>query len=77
MSWQDLVLTLGSGLFLLSLLPSLFGRHKPSVWTSGATGVVLVGFTVAYSSLGLWGAAATAALTSLVWLVLWAQAATR
>jgi hypothetical protein len=70
MSWQDLVLTIGQFCFIAALLPSLLGKDKPASATSLMTGTVLVAFCVVNLSLELYFAAATVALTALVWYIL-------
>jgi hypothetical protein len=71
--WQDIVLAIGSLIFALALLPSVFSQHKPALWTSGLTGVVLVIFAVTYASLTLWYATVTTSLAAILWLVLAVQ----
>ena len=73
MIWQDAILGGGGLGFLLALIPSLLSPNKPSVWTSLATGSILVAYTVAEISLGLPFAAATSAATASLWFVLAAQ----
>lgn len=56
-NWQDLVLTIGSLIFVIALIPSVKGRDKPTFWTSALTGSVLVTFVIVYATLDLWFAA--------------------
>ncbi len=70
MHWQDIVLTLGSIVFIIALLPSVLSKNKPAVSTSLSTGIVLAIFAGVYVSLALWFTATTTGVTSAVWLVL-------
>jgi hypothetical protein len=74
--WQDTVLTIGTMIFIIALLPSVFGSAKPAAMTSLMTGTVLAIFAVTYTMLPdpLWFAAVTTATTSTVWFVLFGQA---
>lgn len=56
--------------FALALLPSVFSKDKPALWTSLMTGSVLVVFAVVYASLSLWYATFTTALAAGLWIVL-------
>jgi hypothetical protein len=71
--WQDIVIAVGSLIFALALLPSVLSKHKPALWTSAMTGIVLVVFTIAYASLSLWYATVTTSLAALLWIVLAVQ----
>lgn len=70
MIWQDAVLTIGSLIFAIALLPSVLGKDKPAFSTSITTAVVLAIFAFVYTTLSLWFSAATVLLTSLMWSVL-------
>lgn len=56
--------------FSLALLPSVFGREKPSRWTCGSTAVLLGGLAFVFWSLDLWLSMAATSLVSVVWTVL-------
>lgn len=70
MVWQDLVLSAGSFVFFLALIPSVIGKDKPAFSTSVMTGSVLAVFTVTYFTLGLWLATFTTSLASILWAIL-------
>ena len=72
--WQDILLMIGGFGFSLALLPSVFGKNKPSSWTSGVTGTILVFFALAYGTLGLWLACVATSMTAALWFVLLFQA---
>ena len=74
-NWQDIVLTLGSIIFLVALVPSIRSKDKPALMTSLMTGLVLFVFATTYITLDLWFSAATTALTGMLWLVLAVQKA--
>jgi hypothetical protein len=70
MSVQDLILTVGSVIFLIALLPMLKAKEKPVLKTSVTTGVVLCIFSATYVSLELYFSAVTTLLTGFIWLAL-------
>lgn len=70
---QDVILTVGALVFIVALLPTMFGREKPALTTSITTGTVLVVFSGVYVSLGLWFSAATTLVTACCWFTLAAQ----
>ncbi len=69
-TWQDAILTLGTLVFLVALIPTLLGDAKPSPLTSLLTGTVLLVFAATYLTLGLYFASITTAATGTVWLVI-------
>lgn len=77
MTWQDIVLAVGSILFAAALWPMLLGERKPESSSSFSTAVVLWVFMVTYTSLQLYFASLTTALTAAEWTVLYFQAASR
>lgn len=67
-SWQDVVLSIGSILFTIALLPTL--RDKKAslpVTTSLLTASVLSSYLIVYISLGLWFAAICGCSVALAW----------
>jgi hypothetical protein len=75
---QDLILTAGSLIFALALLPSIFSKNKPALSTSLLTAVVVYIFAGVYISLNLWFTAITTLITGSCWSILalqkWLQA---
>lgn len=70
MVWQDVVLTAGSIIFIIALVPSVLSKDKPALTTSLMTGSVLAVFAIVYATLSLWLATVTVASTSLTWFIL-------
>lgn len=71
-SWQDVVLTLGSVIFLVALIPTIVGSAKPAPLTSLSTGTVLVVFAITYATLDLRFASVVTGATGLAWFfILW------
>lgn len=70
MHWQDLVLTIGQILFIISLIPSITSKHKPALTTSLISGVVLMLFAATYINLSLVFAAIGTFITGVLWLIL-------
>jgi hypothetical protein len=73
MRWQDWVLSAGSIVFIIALIPSIVGENKPMLSSSVITGLVLVAFAAVYGTLSLWFATITTALTSVAWFILGGQ----
>lgn len=73
MGWEEAFLSFGAIVFAIALIPSMISSDKPDLLTSLTTGIVLLGFTAAYISLGLIFAAATVFVTACFWAVLAVQ----
>ncbi len=73
MVWQDVVISIGQWIFVVALLPSVFGKDKPALSTSLITGAVLAAFAVTFATLLFWNSAISAAILSLTWFVLAVQ----
>jgi len=74
MMWQDVLLAVGCLGFSVALIPSIRSAdHKPALSTSVVTGGILLAFTVAYGTLGLWLAMASDLLLAGCWGVLAVQ----
>ncbi|TSD05305.1 MAG: hypothetical protein Greene07147_626 [Parcubacteria group bacterium Greene0714_7] len=74
MHWQDIVLSIGQYIFVIALLPSVFGKDKPALSSSLLTGTVLGVFSVVYATLGLWSSTVASILVTATWLLLaWQQ----
>jgi hypothetical protein len=71
--WQDAVLTIGSILFALALIPSVRGEAKPAVSTSAMTAATLYVFAAVDLTLGLTFTALTTAVTATMWAILLGQ----
>jgi len=72
-AWQDIILAVGSLILAVALLPSIMSQHKPDLWTSSLTCVVLFIFSITYASLSLWYATCTTTLAALLWGILFVQ----
>lgn len=70
MNWQSALFTVGGVIFTLALLPSLFGPHKPSIWSSILTGSILTLFSLAYFTLGWIEPGCATASTAVCWWLL-------
>lgn len=73
MAWQDIVLSVGSWIFIIALIPSLISKDKPPTATSVLTGAVLLVYTFVYFSLHLWLSMASTGILALAWLALGVQ----
>ena len=70
MLWQDYVLTIGSLVCSIALVPAVMAKEKPPLSTSVPTFFFLYLFSFIYSTLFLWLSAVTSALTATLWLIL-------
>ncbi len=70
MHWQETVLAVGQIVFIIALLPSLFSRDKPEIWTSIITGTVALSIALTYATMSLPVAAISAFLNFIFWSIL-------
>jgi len=68
--WQDYVLMAANVVFCLTVVPMLFAREKPPLWTSIPTTVVLWVIGATYLTLQFWFATATLFIVGTEWSVL-------
>jgi hypothetical protein len=73
MHWQDWVLTIGSFVFIIALIPSLMSKDKPALFTSLLTGFFLCLYTGVYASLNLRSSTISTGILALAWLMLGVQ----
>lgn len=73
MHWQETVLTLGQIIFIAALLPSIFSKDKPEIWTSIVTGLVALSISITYLTLHIPFAAVSAFFNFVAWSVLATQ----
>ena len=71
--WVDALFTSMVILSSLSLLPSIFSKHKPAPTTSGMFVVVCTGFVIGHIALELWLTAFFTVLAGLMWGILLIQ----
>lgn len=67
------IISFGTVGIALSLLPTVFSSHKPSLWTSLAQIVLVGAFAVSFWTLDLPGIAGANALVALLWSVIFLQ----
>lgn len=70
MQWQETVLAVGQIVFIIALLPSVFTKDKPEIWTSIITGSVALSIAVTYFTMRIPFAAVCAFLNFVFWSVL-------
>lgn len=73
MAWQDIILSVGSWIFTIALIPSVLSKDKPALSSSLTTGSVLAVYAVTYLTLSLWTAAASTVLVAGMWFTLAVQ----
>ena len=70
MPWQDIVITIGTFIFAIALIPTLKSKDKPPISTSLTTGLTLLIFALTFASLGLWFSFIMNLVTGTLWLIL-------
>lgn len=71
MSWQDILISIGTLIFLISLLPTLFNRNaKVPLLTSVPTFIILFLFAYTFFTLELYFTMIADILTGTVWLLI-------
>ena len=73
MTWQDILFSIGSWIFIVALFPSLLSKDKPPVSTSILTGTILLFYALTYSTLHLWMTLVSTGILAIAWLVLGGQ----
>lgn len=73
MIWQDYIITVGCFGFALALLPSIFGKNKPSKASCLITVVLLTIISFAFATLKLWLSMASELIAIIAWLILYFQ----
>ena len=71
--WQDYALAIGQWIMAISLIPMLFAKEKPPLWTSVPTSVILFVFGFTYFTLSLWWATVSGISAGILWLILVVQ----
>lgn len=70
MTWQDLVIALGSICFSLALLPLIRQNSKPPLSTASLTTFWLFAYVIVFATLGLWFSAITAFVNGSLWAII-------
>ena len=70
MHWQEIILALGQIVFIIALLPSVFSKDKPEIWTSIITGSVALSIAITYLTMHIPFAAVSAFFNFVFWSVL-------
>jgi hypothetical protein len=73
MVWQDIVLSVGSFVFFIALIPTIRIKEKPALSTSIINGIVLAVFAFTYSTLELWLSVCSTSMVFIAWSVLAVQ----
>jgi len=73
MSWQDLVLSFGSVMFIFALIPMIISEHKPPLISSLISSAILYSFAFTYTTVDLVYAAVTTTVMATLWAIVAAQ----
>lgn len=75
MAWQDIVITVGTLVFVIALVPALISKDKPPVSTSFVSGITILIYAFTFSTLGLWFSFVINIISGSLWLTLaWQKA---
>lgn len=75
MAWQDIVITVGTLVFVIALVPALISKDKPPVSTSLVSGITILIYAFTFSTLGLWFSFVINIISGSLWLILaWQKA---
>jgi hypothetical protein len=72
-TWQDVTVMVCQIVFIVGLIPTISGPHKPEVKTCLITAVAMMPFFVVYYSDQRWFALATTVIMDLGWWTLYIQ----
>lgn len=70
MHWQDLVFSVGSWIFVASMIPTIRSNQKPALATSVITSTILIFFAITQITLGLWLTSIATVATFIAWSIL-------
>lgn len=70
MHWQDIALSVGQIIFVISLLPSILSKDKPALATSTMTAIILYIFALIDLTIPLYVTSVTVTATALGWTIL-------
>ena len=73
MIWQDILITAGTFVLSVAMIPTLRGSQKPPIASSIPTALVLASFSIAFVTMGLTASCIGAAIQSIVWSTLFIQ----
>lgn len=73
--WQDTVIAVCQGFFVIALLPTILSKDKPALATSAMTVVLVSIIAFCLGTLHLWFSVTTAVAIAIGWLVLAIQKA--
>jgi len=71
--WQDQVIALGAGVFIIALIPAIISTNKPPASTSLITAIVLTTYVCCFLTLGLIVSAIFSGGTAICWWILFFQ----
>lgn len=70
MRWQDIVIGIVQFCYIIALVPTIRGKHKPELMTSAMNVVLVMIVVVCLVTLHLWLSALSAFGVGLAWAVL-------
>jgi len=73
MIWQDIGITIIQWAALIALLPTLWSKDKPPLFTSIFTGILMIALSIIFSTLHFWSSTVSAFSVGLVWFIIGLQ----
>ncbi len=71
MHWQDIILTIGSWIFAIVLIPSIRSKtDKPALSSSLLTAILCTTYIFVYLSLRFWTTSVSMSVLALAWWIL-------
>ncbi|MEK7583543.1 MAG: hypothetical protein AAB483_04050 [Patescibacteria group bacterium] len=70
MAWQDIILTVGSWIFAIVLIPSIRSKDKPALTSSLLTALLCTIYIAVYISLHFWTTSISMAVLATMWWIL-------
>ena len=71
--WQDFIFSIVSWIFVVALIPSIFGYNKPEWTTSLLTASVLTVYSATFYSMGMDSSGTSGAVIAACWWILFVQ----
>ncbi len=70
MFWQDVLIMVGCWILGFALIPSILSKGKPARSTCFMSSLILISFTIAFATLGLWLSTVAEAFVAIMWVIL-------
>lgn len=69
-NWRDRLVVVLQLMFIIALLPAIFGNEKPGFWTSFPTAIAVSIFAYIYATILWWWTVSVTSVLALEWWIL-------